>query len=270
MDGDALARFRGGDAGMGATLAGVCGFDFGSMMPPRIGSYRWPELEGRGVDGAAFMWDRLGLLWSVGSGLLSARAGCAVTGGGGSLRLVCGWGVGDCCTGGLPCSVCGAGAWWASSDALVLLLRAGAGLASLGSTALRGFLTFLSAESGADGSLGLGFGPGFFLGWPDAVKPRGAGDAVAAGVGVLRLAGPTPTPTAGARALAFGVAAWSGECGGELRLSGEEASPTFMTPHDGIQAGRLSRKERGGRQRCRRRLAKNMQRTGRFQERWRG
>jgi hypothetical protein len=59
IDGDALARFRGGETGGGA-LAGACGFD--SNTPPRMGSYRCPELDGRGVEGATLMWDRFGLL----------------------------------------------------------------------------------------------------------------------------------------------------------------------------------------------------------------
>lgn len=37
MDGDALARLRGGEIGGGA-LGGTCGLS--SMMPPLIGSYR--------------------------------------------------------------------------------------------------------------------------------------------------------------------------------------------------------------------------------------
>lgn len=62
-------------------------------------------------------------------------------------------------------STCGAATACASSDALVLLLRCtGAALGSLGSTALRGFLTFFSADSGTLASLGLGFGPGFLRG----------------------------------------------------------------------------------------------------------
>lgn len=60
MDGDALARLRGGEMGGGA-LAAACGFD--SYRPPRIGSYRCPELAGLGlgVEGATLMWERLGL-----------------------------------------------------------------------------------------------------------------------------------------------------------------------------------------------------------------
>lgn len=50
-----------------------------------------------------------------------------------------------------------------------------------------------------------------------------AGDAFA-GVGVLV---PTPTPPAAARTVDVGVPC-SGECGGELRLPGEDASPTSM------------------------------------------
>lgn len=55
IDGDALARLSGGEeteGGGGAATAG-CGFD--SKMPPRIGSYLCPELEGRGVAGAVLM-----------------------------------------------------------------------------------------------------------------------------------------------------------------------------------------------------------------------
>jgi hypothetical protein len=59
MDGDALARFNGGEMGGGA-IAGACGFD--TKLSPRIGSYRWPELDGRGVEGATLMWERFGLL----------------------------------------------------------------------------------------------------------------------------------------------------------------------------------------------------------------
>lgn len=76
------------------------------------------------------MCDRLGLLWSVGSGLFNTRGGGATTGGGGSvfttgtgsLGLVCG--VGDCCTGGgFSSTTCTAGTACASSDALARLLR---------------------------------------------------------------------------------------------------------------------------------------------------
>lgn len=89
---------------------------------------------------------------------------------------------------------------------------------------LRGFLVFFSG-SGAVASFAFGLGPGFFRGWPLAVKPRAcvAGDAFA-GVGVLV---PTPTPPAAARTVDVGVPC-SGECGGELRLPGEDASPTSM------------------------------------------
>ena len=49
MDGDALALLRGGDMGVGGCDV-MTGFD--SYRPPRMGSYRWPELAGRGVAGA--------------------------------------------------------------------------------------------------------------------------------------------------------------------------------------------------------------------------
>jgi hypothetical protein len=52
IDGDALARLRGGEIGGGA-LAGTCGLS--SIIPPLIGSYRWPELEGLGVEDATFI-----------------------------------------------------------------------------------------------------------------------------------------------------------------------------------------------------------------------
>lgn len=61
MEGDALALLRGGE--IGGALAALCTLD--SNMPPRIGSYLWPELAGRGVgvEGAAtLMCERLGLL----------------------------------------------------------------------------------------------------------------------------------------------------------------------------------------------------------------
>lgn len=109
----------------------------------------------------------------------------------------------------------------ASSEALVLLFRAGPAFGSLGSAGLRGFLVFFSG-SGALGSFGFGFGPGFLRGCPDAVRPRGAGDVVFAGVGVLVFAGPTPTPVLETRVADVGVP--SGECGGELRLPGDDAS----------------------------------------------
>jgi hypothetical protein len=53
IDGDALARLSGGDTGGGGALAGAWGLD--SKTPPRMGSYRCPELEGRGVEGATLM-----------------------------------------------------------------------------------------------------------------------------------------------------------------------------------------------------------------------
>lgn len=52
MDGDALARLSGGEMGGGA-FTGTCGLS--SMMSPRIGSYRCPELEGRGVEGTTLI-----------------------------------------------------------------------------------------------------------------------------------------------------------------------------------------------------------------------
>lgn len=99
----------------------------------------------------------------------------------------------------------------------------------MGSAALRGFLGFFS-DSGATASLVFGFGPGFLRGCPDAVKPRGAGDPVA-GVGVLAFAAPTPTP-ADARTEEFGVPC-SGECGGELKLPGDEPSSSSMAVEGG-------------------------------------
>jgi hypothetical protein len=60
IDGEALARLSGGDIGGGGALAGAWGFD--SNTPPLIGSYLWPELDGRGVEGATLMWERFGLL----------------------------------------------------------------------------------------------------------------------------------------------------------------------------------------------------------------
>jgi hypothetical protein len=115
----------------------------------------------------------------------------------------------------------GAGVACASSDALVRLFRCtGGALASLGSAGLRGFLGFFSG-SGAFGSFCLGFGPGFLRGCPDAVSPRGAGDDVAL-PGVV--APPTPTPPVETRMVEFGVPCSGGECGGELKLPGEDAS----------------------------------------------
>lgn len=116
----------------------------------------------------------------------------------------------------------------ASIDAFVLLLRTGAAFGSFGSAGLRGFLVFFSG-SGTLGSFGFGFGPGFLRGCPDAVRPRGAGDVADAGVGVLVFAGPTPTPVLETRAVDVGVP--SGECGGELRLPGEDASFSMIVEH---------------------------------------
>ena len=65
MDGEALARLRGGETADGA-MGADGGFD--SKIPPLIGSYRWPELAGLGVEGEAVMWVRFGLLCMV-SGL---------------------------------------------------------------------------------------------------------------------------------------------------------------------------------------------------------
>jgi hypothetical protein len=162
--------------------------------------------------------------------LLKTRAGCETTGGCSGCKtamgsLGTGCGVGECCTGGFSSTTCAAGCACASSEAFVLLLRwAGAAFGSLGSD-LRGFRVFFSG-SGAPGSFAFGFGPGFLRGRPLAVRPRGAGDAVA-GVGVLV---PTPTPPAGVRIVDVGVPC-SGECGGELRLPGEDASSTSMAPN---------------------------------------
>lgn len=166
--------------------------------------------------------------------MLNTRVGCATAGGCSackagtdSLGPVCG--MGDSCTGGFSSTTCAAGCACASSDAFVLLFRgAGAAFGSLGSD-LRGFLVFFSG-SGALGSLAFGFGPGFLRGWPFAVRPRGAGDAFA-GVGVLV---PTPTPPAAARTVAVGVP--SGECGGELRLPGEDASSAMAPNTRSIQS----------------------------------
>jgi hypothetical protein len=174
------------------------------------------------------MCDRFGLLWSVGSGLLNTRGGCATTSGcsgwgvgTGSLGLVCG--AGDCCTGGFSSTTTsGTGVVCGSKDALVRLLRCtGCAFGSLGSAGLRGFLVFFSG-SGPLRSFALGFGPGFLRGCPDAVRPRGAGDDVAL-PGVVT---PTPTPPVEDR-VGFGVPC-SGECGGELRLPGEDASLASM------------------------------------------
>jgi hypothetical protein len=42
--------------------------------------------------------------------------------------------------------------------------------------------SFFFSGSGTFGSFGFGFGPGFLRGCPDAVRPRGAGDVVFAGM----------------------------------------------------------------------------------------
>ena len=57
IEGDALALLSGGE--MGGALAVFAGFD--SYNPPRMGSYRWPELAGRGVEGGTEICDREGL-----------------------------------------------------------------------------------------------------------------------------------------------------------------------------------------------------------------
>jgi hypothetical protein len=164
----------------------------------------------------------------VGSCALNTRgAACVGIGDGsgcwsagtGSLGL--GWGVGEFCIIVLSSATGSAFTFCASSEALVLLFRAGTAFGSFGSTGFRGFLVFFSG-SGTFGSFGFGFGPGFLRGCPDAVRPRGAGDVVFAGVGVLVFAGPTPTPVLESRVADVGVP--SGECGGELRLPGEDAS----------------------------------------------
>lgn len=158
----------------------------------------------------------------------NTRGACVIAGdcsgccgaGVGSLGLGCG--VGELCTDGFSSTACRGGcAPCASIEALVLRLRTGAAFESLGSAGLRGFLVFFSG-SGTFGSFGFGFGPGFLRGCPDAVRPRGAGDVAFAGVGVLTFAGPTPTPAVVTRTADVGVP--SGECGGELRLPGEDAS----------------------------------------------
>ena len=74
--------------------------------------------------------------------------------------------------------------------------------------------------------MAFGLGPGFLRGCPDAVRPRGAGDVAFAGVGVLVFAVPTPTPLLETRVVDVGVP--SGECGGELKLPGEDASFASM------------------------------------------
>lgn len=205
MDGDALARLRGGEMGGGAG----CGLE-STNIPPRIGSYRCPELAGLGVEGATLMCERFGLLCR-GSGLLNTRGAC-VTGGGcsgwstgaSSAGLVCG--AGCCCTAGFSSTGAG-GVLCASSDAFVLLLRgAGADDGSLGSAGLRGFLGFFSSTT--FGSLGFGFGPGFLRTVPAAVSLGVVVDD--AGVGVLAFAA-TPTPLLPTRIVVlFGV-----PCSGE-------------------------------------------------------
>jgi len=139
--------------------------------------------------------------------------------GAGSLGLVCG--VGDCSTGGFSSTASGADVVCGSNDAFVLLLRcAGCAFGSLGSAVLRDFLTFFSGSGTL--SLAFGFGPGFLRGCPDAVSPRGAGD-VPFGV----LAPPATPPPVETRIVEFGVPC-SGECGGLLRLPGEDASLVSM------------------------------------------
>jgi hypothetical protein len=155
-------------------------------------------------------------------------SGCSTGTGTGSLGRGCG--VGDCCTGGFSSTMTsGAGVVCASSDALVLLLRCtGCAFGSLDSAGLRGFLVFFSGSgtgTGTGTSFALGFGPGFLRGCPDAVSPRGAGDVAFAGVGVLTP--PTPTPPVDTRTVEDGVPC-SGECGGELKLPGEDASFASM------------------------------------------
>jgi hypothetical protein len=147
--------------------------------------------------------------------------------------------------GGFSSAACGDGEAWASSEAFVLLLRCtGCALVSLGSAGLRGFRAFFSSGAAVP-SLALGFGPdaalawfpcvftvglpGFLRGCPDAVR-RGAGEDPFAGVGVL-----TPTTPPDTRIVAFGVPC-SGECGGELKLPGEEASFASMAKEDRICA----------------------------------
>jgi hypothetical protein len=157
------------------------------------------------------------------------EGGCSGCGTGtGSLGLVCG--AGDCSTGGFSSTTSGAGVACASSDAFVRLLRCtGCAFGSLGSVGLRGFLAFFSG-SGRIASFPLGFGPGFLRGCPDAVRPRSAGDVACAGVGVL--APPTPTPDT--RMVEFGVPC-SGECGGELKLPGEESLASMAEKTESTQ-----------------------------------
>lgn len=133
--------------------------------------------------------------------------------------------MGEFCIMGFSSTACTGCVACASIEAFALLLRTGAAFGSLGSAGLRGFLVFFSG-SGAFGSFGFGFGPGFLRGCPDAVRPRGAGDVADAGVGVPVFAGPTPTPVLETRTVDVGVP--SGECGGELKLPGEDASFASM------------------------------------------
>jgi hypothetical protein len=75
------------------------------------------------------------------------------------------------------------------------------------------------------------------------VSPRGAGDDVAfPGVGVL--APPTPTPPVDTRIVELGVPC-SGECGGELKLPGEDASLASMTRNTEDQPNSKRRLEAG-------------------------
>ena len=181
--------------------------------------------------------------------MVGRRAGWFTTGdcsglgaGVGSAGLGCG--VGGFCTGSFS-STMGAGAGggagdaaWASSEALVLLLRVGAALGSFGSAGLRGFLTFFSG-SGAAASLIFGLGPGFLRGSPEAVSPRGAGEVACAGV-----LAPTTPPTLERRVVEFGGSC-SGECGGELRLPGEDVSFASMAA-EGRELSRCNCQGSGG------------------------
>lgn len=140
-----------------------------------------------------------------------------------------------------------------------LLRWTGATFGSLGSL-LRGFLVFFSG-SGTARSFAFGLGPGFLRGWPLAVKPRAcvAGDAFA-GVGVLV---PTPTLPAAARTVDVGVPC-SGECGGELRLPGDDASPTSMAQDAKRMQG--TKRDEGGK-----RGRKTREREGESErKRWKG
>lgn len=186
------------------------------------------------MDGATFICCKFGLLW-IGSGLLNTRGGCAAVGGcsgcnteTSSVGLVCGVGAGCCCGTGvgvagfssIACGVGGACDACDSSDALgPLLLRVGGSAdGSLGSAGLRGFLGFFSTT--ALGSLGFGFGPGFLRGFPAAVNLGVV--CCGAGVGVAA----TPTLPSGPRIVGVFPLFCSGECGGELRLPGDDATST--------------------------------------------